>query len=101
MSNSRENGAGTTTGTAGTALDFLQSVYRNPLEPHSVRMKAATVAIEYELPRLAVTATINGGDFAERLTRAVVRSSRVMKTIDHQPTTSTATSVPDRRLRRV
>jgi len=63
-------------------------------------MRAAAIAIEYELPRLAVTATIDGGDFADRLTRAVERSSQVM--INHQPTKIIEPpALPDRRLRRV
>lgn len=74
MSNSNENGAGTTAGTAGTnAIDYLRSVYRNPLQPDNVRMRAAPIAIEYELPRLAVTATVNG-DFADQLEKAIERS---------------------------
>ena len=78
MSNSNENGAGTTAGTAGTnAIDYLRSVYRNPLQPDNVRMRAAAIAIEYELPRLAVTATVDAGDFADQLERAVERSRMI------------------------
>ena len=78
MGNSNENGAGTTAGTAGTdAIDYLRSVYRNPLQPDNVRMRAAAIAIEYELPRLAVTATINSGDFAVQLDRAIERSRMI------------------------
>jgi hypothetical protein len=68
------------TGTAGTlqdALDYLRSVYLDPLEPTSVRMRAASIAIEYERPRLAVTALVDGQDFASRLQRALDRSDRV------------------------
>ena len=78
MGNSNENGAGTTAGTAGTnAIDYLRSVYQNPLQPDNVRMRAAAIAIEYELPRLAVTATINSGDFAVQLDRAIERSRMI------------------------
>ena len=81
MSNSDENGAGTTAGTACTnAIDYLRSVYQNPLQPDNVRMRAAAIAIEYELPRLAVTATVNAGDFASQLDRAVERSRMVQAT---------------------
>src|SRR5262245_58689274 len=37
-------------------------------------LRAAAIAIEYERPRLAVTAHIDGGDFAERLEKAIERS---------------------------
>ena len=91
MSNSNENGAGTTAGTAGThAIDYLRSVYRNPLQPDNVRMRAAAIAIEYELPRLAVTATINSGDFADQLEKAIERSRRVTPTMIEGTVTATA-----------
>ena len=60
-----------------TSLKFLQTIYRNPEVPLPVRMKAAAIAIEYELPRLAVTATVNAGDFAVQLDRAVQRSQMI------------------------
>ena len=60
-----------------TSLKFLQTIYRNPEVPLPVRMKAAAIAIEYELPRLAVTATVNAGDFAVQLDQAVERSRKV------------------------
>jgi len=59
------------------SLDFLQAVYRSPDQPLSVRMKAAIAALPYEAPKLAVTAIITEGDLAERLERAILRSSRV------------------------
>jgi hypothetical protein len=69
------------------ALDYLRSVYRNPLECTHVRLKAAAIAIEYERPRLAVIASIVGDDFAERLGRALERSSLVRspKVINAKP----------------
>jgi hypothetical protein len=80
LSNSNDNGAGTSAGTAGTkAIDYLRSVYQNPLQPDNVRMRAAAIAIEYELPRLAVTATINSADFADQLDQAVERSRKVIE----------------------
>src|SRR5262249_35004010 len=78
LSNSDDNGAGTFAGTAGTkAIDYLRSVYRNPLQPDNVRLRAAAIAIEYELPRLAVTATVNASDFADQLEKAIERSRKV------------------------
>ena len=60
------------------ALDYLRSVYRNPLESTHVRLRAAGIAIEYGRPRLAVTAVFDGGDFAVRLERALARSGKVI-----------------------
>src|SRR5215831_15204115 len=96
-----------------TSLRFLQTIYRNPEVPLPVRMKAAAIAIEYELPRLAVTATIDSGDFAEKLERAIDRSRKVIEakpvinvSSDNdtkptvQPLNGHKPSVPDRRYRR-
>jgi hypothetical protein len=88
-----ENGkliAGTCAGTAGTnskeedALSYLQSVYRNPMEPTSVRMRAAAFAIQFESPKLSAVAVMNGDDFGSRLDRAIVRSGTGPKLIEHQ-----------------
>ena len=68
------------------ALAFLRQVYQDPLECTHVRLKAASIAIEYERPRLAVIASIGGDDFAERLTRAIERSAKVSpKVIEATP----------------
>ena len=58
------------------ALTFLQSVYQNEAVPLPVRMRAAAIAIEYERPRLAVTALIDEASFAARLEKAVQRTDR-------------------------
>src|SRR5262245_20070218 len=83
-----------------TPLEFLQAVYCNEGLPISVRMRAAIEAAPFIHPKLSVSAQISSEDFADRLTRAVNRSSQVMKTINHQPIIEQS-SVPDRRLRRV
>ena len=98
-----------------TSLRFLQTIYRNPEVPLPVRMRAAGMALPFESPKLAVVTTLNAGDFADQLDRAIERSSRVMKTIEHQPTQPPSTvaalsdtepsnghkpSVPDRGYRR-
>ena len=75
-----ENGlirAGTDAGTAGTgdALSYLRSIYNDPLQPTSVRMKAAVAALPFEYPKLAAMAFIPGGEaFAAKLEKAVTRS---------------------------
>ena len=67
-----------------SALEFLQAVYRNVGVPLPVRMKAASIAVEYETPRLAATAILDGADMAARLDKAIERSRQVpMKLIEH------------------
>jgi hypothetical protein len=86
-----------------TSLKFLHTIYRNPEVPLPVRMKAAAIAIEYELPRLAVTASIHGGDFADQLERALKRSLQIIEAVvESKPTTNPALKpmIPDRRFRR-
>jgi hypothetical protein len=41
------------------SLGLLQSVYRDPELPLTVRMRAATVAIAYEVPKLSVSMAVN------------------------------------------
>jgi hypothetical protein len=89
-----------------TSLNLLQAIYRSPLVALSTRMRAAIAAIQFEHPKLAVTATVEAGDFADRLERALKRSSEVLEAvpapIESKPTTDVALrpSVPDRRFRR-
>jgi hypothetical protein len=62
--------AGTTAGAAGTDVDaytYLRKVWNDEMQPEHNRLKAATVGIEYERPRLAVQATVTGQDFASLL----------------------------------
>jgi hypothetical protein len=65
---------------AKDALTFLKAVYQHPKVPLSVRMRAASIAIPFELPKLAVTAVLsNQDDFATRLDRALDRSAKEMR----------------------
>ena len=64
-----------------TPLEFLQAVYSNEGLPLSARLKAAVEAAQYVHPKLAVNATINAGDFADQLEKAVERSRRVSPTM--------------------
>src|SRR5262245_50628001 len=80
-------------------IDFLQAVYRSPTQPMHRRLKAAIEAAEFLHPRLSVSAFVDGGDFAERLERATVRSRKVIEAEPiralHEPTlTKTMVSDP-------
>ena len=59
-----------------TSLELLQQVYRNPSLPLSTRQRAAATALPFEFPKLAVTASFNGEDFAEMMDKAFRRSPR-------------------------
>jgi hypothetical protein len=61
-----------------TSLKLLQAIYRSPAAALTTRMRAAIAAIQFEHPKLTVTATVNGGDFAVQLDQAIERSRRVM-----------------------
>jgi hypothetical protein len=54
-----------------SSLDFLRTVYRDPAQPLSVRMRAAIAALAFEHPKLSVNANINSG-FASRLEAMMV-----------------------------
>jgi hypothetical protein len=60
-----------------TPLEFLEAVYSNEGLPLQARLKAAIEAAQYVHPKLAVTATVNAGDFADQLERAVERSRMI------------------------
>jgi hypothetical protein len=57
-------------------LDFLSAVYRDPSQPMQRRMRAAIEALPFVHPKLAVTATIGGGDLAAKLEAAMKRSGK-------------------------
>jgi hypothetical protein len=60
-----------------TALEYLQSIYRNPAESDGRRLRAAIEALPYEHPKLSAVAVghFTGQDFAARLDRAIQRSA--------------------------
>jgi hypothetical protein len=65
-------------GPDANSLDFLQAVYRNPTLPLSTRLRAASVALPFEKPKLAVTAVVNEvEDFAVILDRRLKRGMEI------------------------
>jgi len=95
------------------ALRFLQMIYRDPSLSTAVRMRAAISALNYEVPRLAVTAQIREQDFPTLLDRRLKRIEEMKlieangaKVIDAAKPQSVETKpplprVPDRRFRRI
>jgi hypothetical protein len=74
----------------GNSLDFLRACYRNPSLPLSIRLRAASIAISFELPKLAVTAVLNNQeDFATRLDRCIARAKEMRMlpgpVVEHSP----------------
>jgi hypothetical protein len=111
-------GTGRTTYQCGT--QGFHGIYRSTAIPLTTRMRAAIAAIQFEHPKLAVTATMEAGDFADQLERALKRSSEVIEaapSIEATPIPSDTKSlhveasnraenghkpfVPDRRYRRL
>src|SRR5262245_64957401 len=93
------------------ALRFLQMIYRDPSLSTAVRMRAAISALNYEVPRLAVTAQIREQDFPTLLDRRLKRIEEMKliaadgaKVIDAKPqpveTKPPLARTPDRRFRR-
>ena len=66
-----------------TALGLLQAVYRDKRVPLHTRMRAATIAIQYEVPKLAVTGYMrDDASFAVALERAIQRSREGRVTLE-------------------
>jgi hypothetical protein len=68
-----------------SALEYIRDVYRGRRIADPWRMRAAIAALPFESPKLSVIASVDDrdGTFAERLDRAIERSSG-MKAIEHQ-----------------
>jgi hypothetical protein len=61
-----------------TSVEFLSAVYRDAGQPMHRRLRAAIECAPYCHPKLSVTATVGGKDFAAQLERAIERSGKVV-----------------------
>jgi hypothetical protein len=68
------------------AHQILQLVYRGKLEVTPMQMRALSIAIPFESPKLAVTAHITDDSIAARLERALARSG--VNVIEHRDETN-------------
>jgi hypothetical protein len=61
-----------------TALELLQSVYRDQRQPLHVRIRCAAEALPFETPKLGAVAvtSLSANDFAAALDRAILRSGK-------------------------
>jgi hypothetical protein len=66
------------------AYTYLRQVWNDHLQPVHVRLRAASIGIEYERPRLAVSAMVSEGDFASLLDARLKRFEQ-MRVIEGQP----------------
>jgi hypothetical protein len=66
---------------ADNALSFLQAVYRDQRQPPPVRIRCATEALPYENPKLSAVAvtSLTGNEFAMRLDRSIMRSTKLIE----------------------
>jgi hypothetical protein len=78
----------------GSALEYLQDIYKGRRAADHVRMRAAKECLPFETPRLAVTGYVNDThSFAEALDRAIARSQAGRVTLE---LTAEPTAQPDR-----
>ena len=61
---------------AQSSLALLQTVYRDPTQPLSTRMRAAVATLPFEYPKLSVSASVNNRGMGRHLERAIASSGK-------------------------
>jgi hypothetical protein len=79
----------------GNSLDLLQAVYRRSDLPLTTRMRAAIAALNYELPRLAVTSLVTENDIATLLDRRIAHYQALQRANNSSSKLIEATAEPD------
>jgi hypothetical protein len=77
----------------GSALEYLQDIYKGRRQPDHVRMRAAAIALPFESPKLAVTGYVSDDSaFAIALEKAITRSreGKVVLELQANPATANA-----------
>jgi hypothetical protein len=71
----------------GNARELLKATHQGRYRPTPVRLRAATIAIAYESPKLTAMAvsSLSGQDFASMLEKAIARSQAPPRLIEHRP----------------
>ena len=77
-----------------SSLEFLQAVYADPLQPMHRRMRAAIAALPFEVPKLAVTAVVDGGGFGARLEAARATTAKLIELRGADPERAIEVSEP-------
>ena len=69
---------------AARAVDWPPNRSHYQSQPMSIRTRAATVALPFEVPKLSAVAVMNGDDFGSRMDAAIARSRGGMKVIERR-----------------
>jgi hypothetical protein len=76
---------------AQTSLALLQAVYRDPAMPLTTRMRAATVAIAYEHPKLSIGVRADHRGMGDAMEAAIRKSEAAKPVVAAPPVVSSAT----------
>jgi hypothetical protein len=74
-----------------SALEYLQSVYRDPTQSEAQRVRCAMAALPFESPKLAVIANFDPDGFAKRMEEIMERRG-LRAVLDSKPIVATETS---------
>jgi hypothetical protein len=79
---------------AETSLALLQAVYRDRSMPLPTRMRAATVAIAYEHPKLSVSMAVNHRGMGDRIDQARAKHLEAQRLAEPEGAVQSAEDAP-------